>query len=209
MKPLPPMARNAACQPHVAASAAIGPIIIAPTFVPVLKMPVAKARWRLGNHSATALTHAGKFAAQGLDVGFVQDNHSRSRRGTLRGLHVQLPRSQGKLVRCVEGAIFDVAVDIRRGSPHFGRWVGVRLSGANRLQIYIPRGFAHGFLVLSDEADFLYKCDAFYSGEDDCGLAWDDPQIGIEWPLDGAPILSEKDRRNPTLATVDPGRLPQ
>jgi dTDP-4-dehydrorhamnose 3,5-epimerase len=137
--------------------------------------------------------HAGKFAAQGLDVGFVQDNHSRSRRGTLRGLHVQLPRSQGKLVRCVEGTIFDVAVDIRRGSPTFGRWFGVELTDDNFRQLWVPPDFAHGFCVTSERAQVEYKCTELYDPAGDLAIAWNDPAIGIDWPV-VAPVLSNKDR---------------
>lgn len=136
-------------------------------------------------------------AATGLHgITFVQDNHSRSRRGVLRGLHYQLPpKAQGKLVRVVRGAVFDVAVDIRRGSPTFGRWVGVELSESNHRQLWIPPGFAHGFLVLSDEADFLYKTTDYYSPAHERCIRWDDPTLAIAWPdLGVAPTLSPKDR---------------
>jgi dTDP-4-dehydrorhamnose 3,5-epimerase len=143
--------------------------------------------------------HARKYAEQGVPEGFVQDNHSRSTRGVLRGLHYQLEHPQGKLVRVVSGEVFDVAVDIRRGSPYFGQWVGVTLSAENRLQMYIPPGFAHGFCTLSEQADFLYKCTDFYVPGDEYGIAWDDPDIGIDWPaMDYR--LSDKDRDNPRLA---------
>ena len=138
--------------------------------------------------------HARKFRLQGLPELFVQDNHSRSSRGVLRGLHYQLKHPQGKLVRVVSGEVLDVAVDIRRGSPFFGRWTGVVLSEDNLKQLYIPPGFAHGFCVLSEHADVLYKCTDFYTPGDEYGIAWDDPDIGIEWPeLDY--VLSDKDRR--------------
>jgi len=126
--------------------------------------------------------HARKYAEQGLSVDFVQDNHSRSGKGVLRGLHYQLQHAQGKLVRVVSGAVFDVAVDIRKGSPTFGRWVGMELSGENHKQLYVPAGFAHGFCVLSDSADFLYKCTDFYAPDDERGILWSDPDIGIQWP---------------------------
>lgn len=137
----------------------------------------------------------------GLDVQFVQDNHSRSSKGVLRGLHYQLPpHAQGKLVRCVRGAVFDVAVDIRRSSPTFGQWVGVELSEDNHRQFWIPPGFAHGFLTLTDTADFLYKTTAHYAPSHDRSMAWNDPGIGIVWPDTGmAPQLSAKDLVAPTL----------
>ena len=135
--------------------------------------------------------------ATGLDVQFVQDNHSRSARGVLRGLHYQLKQPQGKLVRVVRGAVFDVAVDVRRSSPHFGRWVGAELSEQNQHQLWVPAGFAHGFVVLSDSADFLYKTTEYYAPEHERCIAWNDPAIGVEWPLAtggiAAPVLSAKD----------------
>jgi len=134
------------------------------------------------------------FAGLGLDRDFVQDNHSRSARGVLRGLHYQNPDPQGKLIRVANGAVFDVAVDLRRSSPTFGKWVGVELSAANKRMLWIPEGFAHGFLVLEDDTDFLYKCTAPYRPENDRTMLWNDPAIGIEWPLDGmTPVLSAKD----------------
>ena len=137
----------------------------------------------------------------GYDVHFVQDNHSRSSRGVLRGLHYQLdPHAQGKLVRCVTGAVFDVAVDMRRSSPNFGRWVGFELSAENQRQVWIPPGFAHGFVVLSETADFLYKTSGRYAPECEGAVRWDDPTIGIRWPaLDRAPALSDKDLKAPLL----------
>ena len=134
--------------------------------------------------------------ATGLDVQFVQDNHSRSRKGVLRGLHYQLPpHAQGKLVRCVRGAVFDVAVDIRKSSPTFGKWVGVELSEANHRQLWIPSGFAHGFLTLSETADFLYKTTDYYTPTAERSIAWNDPEIGIAWPELKADFqLSDKDR---------------
>jgi dTDP-4-dehydrorhamnose 3,5-epimerase len=141
-------------------------------------------------------------AVVGVGTHFVQDNHSRSSRGVLRGLHYQLePHAQGKLVRVTQGAVFDVAVDIRRGSASFGHWVGLELSARNQRQLWLPPGMAHGFLVISDSADFLYKASAYYAPEAERGIRWNDPAIGIEWPaLDTAPLLSAKDAVAPLLA---------
>lgn len=141
-------------------------------------------------------------AAVGSHVGFVQDNHSRSARGVLRGLHYQLPpHAQGKLVRVARGAVFDVAVDMRRGSPRFGRWAGVELSAENHRQLWIPPGFAHGFLVVSDEADFLYKTTDYYAPHAEAAVRWDDPALAIAWPSVGAgPKVSAKDAAAPVLA---------
>ena len=145
-----------------------------------------------------------EFAKGGLAVDFVQDNHSRSARGVLRGLHYQLENPQGKLVRVTHGAVFDVAVDIRRSSANFGQWVGVELSADNHRMLWIPPGFAHGFLVLSDSADFLYKCTSLYLPASDRGIRWDDPAIGIDWPDTGvAPQLSGKDAVAPHLADAE------
>jgi dTDP-4-dehydrorhamnose 3,5-epimerase len=144
------------------------------------------------------------FAAAGLDLNFVQDNHSRSARGVLRGLHYQLRAPQGKLVRVTEGAVFDVAVDIRRSSPYFGRWVGVELSAKNHRMLWVPPGFAHGFVTLSESAEFLYKCTEFYDPGAERGLAWNDSTIGIDWPDCGAvPRLSAKDAAAPLLADAE------
>lgn len=142
--------------------------------------------------------HRRKYAEAGLEVTFVQDNHSRSRKNTLRGLHYQVLHPQGKLVWAASGEIFDVAVDIRKNSPTFRKWFGMRLSDINHLQLYIPPGFAHGFCVLSETADVLYKCTDLYDAEDDRGIAWDDPEIGIQWPVH-EPLLSDKDRSLPKL----------
>lgn len=148
--------------------------------------------------------NARSFADAGLDLAFVQDNHSRSARGVLRGLHYQLKNPQGKLVRVTAGAVFDVAVDVRRSSPHFGRWVGYELSDTNKRMLWVPPGFAHGFVVLSDSADFLYKCTQLYDGSDDRGIRWDDPAVGIDWPLAGmTPQLSGKDAAAPLLADAE------
>ncbi|MEI4507622.1 dTDP-4-dehydrorhamnose 3,5-epimerase [Sphingopyxis sp. CCNWLW253] len=134
------------------------------------------------------------FRKAGMDLSFVQDNHSRSSRGVLRGMHYQKPGPQGKLVRVTAGAVFDVAVDMRRSSPTFGKWFGVELSAANKKMLYVPEGMAHGFLCLEDGTDFLYKCTSDYAPANEHSLLWNDPAIGIEWPLDGiSPTLSAKD----------------
>ncbi len=143
--------------------------------------------------------HQGTYAGAGIDGPFVQDNYSHSCRGTLRGLHYQRKNAQDKLVFVVTGEIFDVAVDIRRGSPTFGRWFGARLSEENRTQIYVPKGFAHGFCVLSKTADVMYKCTDVYAPGDEYGILWSDPAIGIDWPC-AEPILSDKDQLHPRLA---------
>lgn len=142
--------------------------------------------------------HAERFAAAGIADRFVQDNHSHSRRGVLRGLHYQEPQPQGKLVRCTRGALFDVAVDIRRGSPQFAKWYGVELSEENRLMLWVPPGFAHGFCATTDEADLMYKVTSFYDGSADRSIRWDDPEIAIKWPVKD-PILSTKDAAAPRL----------
>lgn len=139
-----------------------------------------------------------RFREAGIETPFAQDNHSRSRRGVLRGLHYQEPNPQGKLVRCTSGSLFDVAVDIRRGSPHFGKWFGAELSEANRLMLWVPPGFAHGFCATSDQADLIYKCTALYDAQGDRSIAWNDPDIGIDWPVT-APLLSPKDSKAPRL----------
>jgi len=140
--------------------------------------------------------------ATGLDVQFVQDNHSRSAKGVLRGLHYQILQPQGKLVRVVRGSVFDVAVDIRKASPTFGKWVGVELTEDNHRQLWVPPGLAHGFLVTSESADFLYKTTDYYAPEHERCLAWNDPEIAIEWPLEGAPQLSAKDQLGKLLVDV-------
>ena len=149
---------------------------------------------------------AQRYAEAGIALPFVQDNHSHSVRGTLRGLHAQLTRPQGKLVRAVMGEMYDVAVDIRRGSPTFARWYGVRLSGDNFRQLWVPPGFAHGFCVLSDTVHVEYKCTDFYDRADEITVAWDDPAIGVDWPV-AHPIVSDKDRAAPRLADMA-DRLP-
>ena len=149
--------------------------------------------------------HEKKFAAAGINARFVQDNHSHSIRHTLRGLHYQIRQAQGKLVRVVHGAAYDVAVDIRRGSAHFGKWVGVELSAENRQMLWVPEGFAHGYLTLSERVDFLYKCTNFYAQPEERAIRWDDPQIGVRWPLPAgaAPLLSPKDAIAPMLADAE------
>lgn len=137
--------------------------------------------------------HGARYAAAGLPERFVQDNHSRSVSGTIRGLHYQLKRPQGKLVRAVLGRVLDVAADIRRGSPNFGRWVAVELSAANKRQLYIPPGFAHGFCVLEGPAEVEYKCTDYYQANDQRGVRWDDPTLGVPWPV-SAPVVSPQDR---------------
>jgi dTDP-4-dehydrorhamnose 3,5-epimerase len=142
--------------------------------------------------------------ATGLDVTFVQDNHSRSARHVLRGIHYQVVKPQGKLVRVVTGAVLDVAVDLRRASPSFGRWVGVELSAENKRQLWIPPGFGHAFLVRTDHADFLYKTTEYWMAEFDRSLAWDDPTLAVDWGLGGAqPVLAHKDRAAPVLAEAE------
>jgi dTDP-4-dehydrorhamnose 3,5-epimerase len=151
--------------------------------------------------------NAKDMKVEGLDLTFVQDNQSKSRKGVLRGLHFQKQYPQGKLVRVISGSVFDVAVDLRQPSPTYGKYYGITLTDTNNLQLYIPKGFAHGFLVLSDEAVFAYKCTDYYYPDDEGGLAWDDPEIGVDWPLKDiggvrAVLLSNKDKRNPTLKEI-------
>jgi len=140
--------------------------------------------------------------AVGRPVCFVQDNHSRSARGVLRGLHYQTEHTQGKLVRVVAGEVFDVAVDLRTASPTFGRWVGAHLSAENKRQMWVPEGFAHGFVVLSEWADFLYKTTDYYAPQHAHAIIWNDPQIGIEWPIEGDPVLSAKDQQAASFAAA-------
>lgn len=141
------------------------------------------------------------YAEQGLDAEFVQDNHSQSARGVLRGLHYQDPTApMAKLVRCTRGAVFDVAVDIRFGSTTFGRWVGVELTEENARQLFVPVGFAHGFLARSDPADLQYRCTGYYAPDAEGSIVWDDPDLGIDWPLDGDPLVSDRDRAAERLA---------
>ena len=149
-----------------------------------------------------------RYREAGVDGDFVQDNQSFSARGILRGLHIQHPHGQGKLVQVIQGEVFDVAVDVRRGSPHFGQWTGVHLTGENKHQLWVPRGFLHGFLVLSDNALFSYKCTDLYHPETQFAVRWDDPDIGIAWPIDTTPALSDKDRDAPFLRDIPQSRLP-
>ena len=154
--------------------------------------------------------NASTFAAHGLPVEFAQDTHSYSKRGVVRGQHYQLEQPQGKLVRCTRGTILDVAVDIRRGSPTFGKWVGETLSAANRKQIFVPIGFAHGFLVLSDTAEVIYKASDFYAPAEERGILWNDPAVGIRWPDPGvAPVINARDAGYPALAAAKAEDLPE
>lgn len=146
--------------------------------------------------------NAQRYSQYDLPEKFVQDNHSKSVHNTLRGLHYQLNNPQGKLVRVIQGEVFDVAVDVRKKSPTFGEWVGIHLSGENKKQLYIPEGFAHGFCVLSETAEFLYKCTDFYSPKDERGIIWNDPSLAIEWPID-EPIISGKDCNLPKLSDIE------
>lgn len=145
--------------------------------------------------------HAPRYASAGVDATFIQDNHSRSTKGTLRGLHAQLQRPQAKLLRVLRGAIFDVVVDVRVGSPTFKRWISVELSDENFRQIFVPVGFAHGFCVLSDVAEVEYKCSDVYQAGDELGLAWNDPEVGVAWPI-AEPLLSPKDREGKPLSRL-------
>jgi dTDP-4-dehydrorhamnose 3,5-epimerase len=148
--------------------------------------------------------NAQAFAAAGIAANFVQDNQSRSSRGALRGLHYQLTRPQGKLVRVAAGRVYDIAVDLRRSSPDFGRWVGIELSADNRQMLWVPPGFGHGFLTLEDRTDFLYKCTDFYAPGDERCLAWNDAELSIDWPLDGLrPIVSAKDAQGASLSAAE------
>jgi len=151
--------------------------------------------------------HQRRYAETGINCNFIQDNLSRSVRGTLRGLHYQLEYAQAKLIQVIKGVVFDVVVDIRRGSPSFGQWVGVNLSEENKRQLFVPEGFAHGFCVLSEAADVVYKCSDFYVPEDEGGILWSDPDLAIDWPI-SEPLISAKDSRLPRLADVPPERLP-
>jgi len=151
--------------------------------------------------------HQKKYAEAGIDHAFIQDNYSHSTRGTLRGLHYQLEHPQAKLVYVIKGEIYDVAVDIRRGSPEFGKWTGQYLSDKNRRQIFVPEGFAHGFCVISETADVLYKATDLYNPDDEYGVLWSDPTIGIDWPVE-VPIVSDKDKQFPVLQDVPEQHLP-
>jgi dTDP-4-dehydrorhamnose 3,5-epimerase len=148
-----------------------------------------------------------RYTEAGIESIFVQDNLSRSVHGTLRGLHYQVKHAQAKLIQVIEGTIFDVALDIRRGSPYFGQWTSVHLSDENKRQLFVPEGFAHGFCVLSESAQVIYKCTDFYASEDEGGVLWSDPTLAIAWPI-SEPLLSEKDSRLPCLADIPPEHLP-
>jgi dTDP-4-dehydrorhamnose 3,5-epimerase len=151
--------------------------------------------------------HQRRYTEAGIQDSFVQDNLSRSIQGTIRGLHYQMSHAQAKLIQVTRGSVFDVAVDIRRGSPYFGRWTGVQLTCDNQRQVFIPEGFAHGFCVLSEVADVVYKCSDFYAPQDETGIIWSDPDLAIDWPV-ANPLLSDKDSHLPCLADVFPERLP-
>jgi len=152
--------------------------------------------------------HETKFAELGIRDRFVQDNHAKSVRHTLRGLHYQVRHPQAKLCRVIQGEVLDVVVDVRHGSPHFGKWESGILSAQNKREMYVPAGFAHGYLVLSETAEFLYKCSDFYHPEYERGVLWNDPEIGITWGVQG-PLLSDKDRRNPPLSGISLKELPE
>jgi dTDP-4-dehydrorhamnose 3,5-epimerase len=177
-------------------------ITITPTALPEVMVVEPKVFGDARGFFTESWNEARFNEATGNTLSFVQDNHSRSGRGVLRGLHYQLhPHAQGKLVRCVAGAVFDVAVDMRRSSPRFGRWVGVELTAENHKQLWIPPGFAHGFVVVSETADFLYKTTDYYAPQAEGALRWDDPDVGIVWPeLGTAPLLADKDAKAPLLA---------
>ena len=163
-----------------------------------------RERFRDDRYAALAAKHD----APGLGGPFVQENHSRSHRGVLRGLHFQLQHPQGKLVECLRGTVYDVVADVRAGSPTFGQWVGVELDDAGGRQLWVPPGLAHGFCVLGESADVVYRCTAYYAPDDEAGIAWDDPDLAIEWPVTD-PILSDKDRRLPRLSEVAGATLPE
>lgn len=185
------------------------PLTVEPTEIPDVKLFRPE---RFGDNRGyfQELYHRDRYAALGLDAAFVQNNLSHSQRGALRGLHFQLHHPQIKLIQTLRGEIFDVAVDLRRGSPTFGRWVSRVLSDRDGAQLLVPGGFAHGFYVLSPEATVLYQCSDVYHPEDEVGLIWDDPALSIAWPLAGtAPVLSPRDTRHPRLASIPADRLPR
>ncbi|MCA3237615.1 MAG: dTDP-4-dehydrorhamnose 3,5-epimerase [Curvibacter sp.] len=177
---------------------------IIPTTIPDVKILEPKVFGDSRGFFFESYNERAFWQATGLDVGFVQDNHSRSARGVLRGLHYQVRQPQGKLVRVVRGSVFDVAVDLRQSSPTFGQWVGAELSEENQRQMWVPAGFAHGFVVTSDSADFLYKTTDYYAPEHERCLAWNDPSVGVAWPLAGiTPQLSAKDLQGQALAQAE------
>ena len=173
---------------------------ITPTAIPDVLLIAPKMFGDERGFFFESFNHAKFEAAIGRQVKFVQDNHSKSAKNVLRGLHYQIQQAQGKLVRVVQGEVFDVAVDIRKSSPTFGRWVGEVLSADNNKQLWVPEGFAHGFLVLSDTAEFLYKTTDYYASEFERSIIWNDPTMDIKWPINGEPILSAKDQQAKTLA---------
>ena len=173
---------------------------ITPTAIPDVLLIAPKMFGDERGFFFESFNHAKFEAAIGRQVKFVQDNHSKSAKNVLRGLHYQIQQTQGKLVRVVQGEVFDVAVDIRKSSPTFGRWVGEVLSADNNKQLWVPEGFAHGFLVLSDTAEFLYKTTDYYASEFERSIIWNDPTMDIKWPINGEPILSAKDQQAKTLA---------
>ena len=179
------------------------PYIVTPTALPEVLVLEPKVFGDARGFFYESYNRRDFIAATGLDVEFVQDNHSRSAQGVLRGIHYQLVKPQGKLVRVVAGGVWDVAVDLRRSSPHFGEWVGVELSADNRRQLWVPPGFGHAFLTLSENAEFLYKTTDYWYAEHERSLLWNDPELGIEWPLQGAtPALANKDAHAPKLQDV-------
>jgi dTDP-4-dehydrorhamnose 3,5-epimerase len=178
-----------------------------PTAIPEVKL-IRPRRFQDARGYFSETWHESKFAGLGIPDRFVQDNHSRSQRGTLRGLHFQLRHPQSKLCRVVSGQVLDVAVDVRAGSPTFGRHVSALLDADDGLMIYVPRGFAHGFSVLSEQADFLYKCGEFYRPDDEGGVLYSDPALAIDWRVD-EPVLSAKDRAYRPLSAIDPALLPR
>ena len=180
---------------------------VSPTTLPDILM-IEPDRFGDGRGFFQETWHQGRYAEAGIDGPFVQDNISFSTRGVLRGLHLQNPNPQGKLVSVLQGEVFDAAVDLRTGSPNFGRWAGVTLSADNGRQLWIPEGFAHGYCVLSETALFAYKCTGFYDAESELAVRWNDPDIAIDWPLND-PVVSGKDAAAETLSALDPARLPR
>jgi dTDP-4-dehydrorhamnose 3,5-epimerase len=189
--------------PHAAPVHQPPALRVTPTEIPAVLL-VEPRVFRDHRGSFCETWHARRFREAGLDLAFVQDNHSRSARGVLRGLHYQVGSPQGKLVRVASGEVFDVAVDLRRGSPTWGKWVGIVLSAENACQLWVPPGFAHGFYVTGDHADVIYKCTSYYAPEAERTLRWDDPSVGIAWPVPAGerPVISEKDARGLPLAAA-------
>jgi dTDP-4-dehydrorhamnose 3,5-epimerase len=178
------------------------PVIVTPTALPEVRL-LEPRTYADDRGYFFESWNARVFAAAGIDAAFVQDNHSRSRQGVLRGLHYQVEHAQGKLVRVVAGEVYDVAVDLRRSSPRFGRSVGVVLSAENRKMLWVPPGFAHGFLTLSESADFLYKTTDYWHAQHERTLLWSDPALGIDWPLSAAPVLAPRDAAGTPLVDAD------